>query len=305
MTPEEVFRFHQDRGREYLAYAYPDDPAIYPTGARRTEAAASALHAELQRFAASAVDIGCGRGDLCFLLAAAGTTVTGVDFSETMLSEARGRLAQLPAEVRGRVSLVHADKFQHGIAEQSVDAVAAIGVLETEATDDALFAEARRLLRPGGVFVVSCRNRLFNLASVNRHTRAELNAGTLGDLLAEAEQLIAASTPERTAAALNGLGAAMAAAAAPPRGEMTAAAPPAVRIGETRQHTPNQLTRSAHTKGFRGGSFIGVHPHPLPPFLETLAPEAYNRVAAAAEAFQREPMALLWCSAFVGAFTKA
>lgn len=304
MKPEDVLRFHQDRGREYLAYAYPDSAAIYPTGARRTEAAAAALQAELQIVANRAVDIGCGRGDLCFLLAAAGTTVTGVDFSEIMLAEARARLASLPAGVRARVSLTHADMYRNGIAGGSVDAVAAIGVLETEPSDAMLFAEARRLLRPGGVFVVSCRNRLFNLVSVNRHTRGELDAGTLGELLAETEELLAASSAPSTAAALAGFGERLRDGAALPRGDAIAAAPPAVRIGETRQHTPGQLKRFAHANGFHGGTAIGVHPHPLPPVLESLAPEAYNRIAAAAEAFQHEPIGLVWSSAFVAAFTR-
>ncbi len=304
MTPEDVLRFHQDRGREYLAYAYPDSAAIYPTGARRTEAAAAALQGELGAAAGNAIDLGCGRGDLCCLLAAVGTTVAGIDFSETMLAEARTRLASLPADARARVSLIHADIYGNGVNDGSVDAVAAIGVLETEPSDAALFAEARRMLRAGGVFVVSCRNRLFNLVSVNRHTRAELDAGTLGDLLAEAEELLQASSPTTTAGALTGFADRMREAAALPRGESIAAAPAAVRIGETRQHTPVQLKRFAHGNGFHGGTFIGVHPHPLPPVMEAMEPAAYNRIAAAAEAFQHEPMGLVWSSAFVAAFTK-
>jgi SAM-dependent methyltransferase len=187
----------------------------------------------------------------------------------------------------------------------SCDAVAALGVIETEPADDRLFAEAHRLLEPGGVFAVSCRNRLFNLVSINRHTRRELEGGGLGDLLAEAERWLAGADPARTTAALAEFAKGMHEAPQDPLGEPDRPAPPAVRIGETRQHTPEGLARSAQANGFRTGTFIGVHPHLLPPALEPLAPELYNRVAAVAEAFQREPIGLLWSSAFVGAFIKA
>ena len=43
----------------------------------------------------------------------------------------------------------------------------AMGLIEYLPDDDGLFAEAARLLRPGGRFAVSCRNRLYNLQSAN------------------------------------------------------------------------------------------------------------------------------------------
>lgn len=305
MTPEEVLRFHQQLGREYLAYAYPDSAAVYPTGARRTEAAGAAIHATLGRAPRRAVDIGCGRGDLCFLLGAAGADVTGIDFADTMIAEARTRAQSLPADVSGRLSFSCVDMFDNGLPGASCDAVAALGVIETEPSDDRLFAEAHRLLEPGGVFTVSCRNRLFNLVSINRHTRRELDGGGLGELLAEAERWLSGADSARTTAALEEFAKALHHVPQDPRGEPDRAAPPAVRIGETRQHTPEGLARSAQAGGFRVGVFIGVHPHPLPPALEPLAPELYNRIATVAEAFQREPIGLLWSSAFVGAFIKA
>ena len=305
MKREDVLRFHEQLGADYLAYAYAESAAIYPTGQRRTEAAAAAIHAELGHAPQHAVDLGSGAGNLCFLLAASGAKVVGVDFADTMVTAAESRLARLSAEVRTRVSFIRADIFDNSIPSESADAVAAIGVIETEPEDGRLFAEARRMLKPGGVFAVSCRNRLFNLVSVNRHTVRELDSGGLADLLAEAERHLSRSDPERTSTALSAFAGEFA-EAAPRRGtEGTSPPAAAVRIGETRQHTPDTLTSSARAAGFRGGTFIGVHPHPLPPALESLAPELYNRVAAAAEAFEREPLGLLWSSAFVAAFTKA
>ncbi|MBY0493500.1 MAG: class I SAM-dependent methyltransferase [Cyanobacteria bacterium] len=305
MKAEDVLRFHQQLGAEYLAYAYPESSAVYPTGQRRTTCAAAAIHAELGRAPQSAVDLGSGAGDLCFLLASSGATVVGVDFADTMIAAAEKRLQALPAEIRARVTFSRADIFQNSIPSGSVDAVSALGVIETEPEDGRLFAEAKRMLKPGGVFAVSCRNRLFNVMSVNRHTRRELQGGGLDDLLAEAERLMARSDARKTEAALAELVRALAASSATNAAAPPVPAPAPISIGETRQHTPESLAKSAGANGFTGGTFIGVHPHPFPPALEALAPELYNRVAAAAEGFEREPLGLLWSSAFVAAFTKA
>ncbi|HEX6162995.1 MAG TPA: class I SAM-dependent methyltransferase [Vicinamibacterales bacterium] len=305
MKPEDVRRFHQQLGSEYLAYAYPESSAVYPGGQRRTAAAAAAIHAEFGRAPQRAVDLGSGAGDLCFLLAAGGASVIGVDFADTMIASARGRLQQLPPEIQGRVSFACVDVFENAIPDASVDAVAALGVIETEPGDARLFAEASRLLQPGGVFAVSCRNRLFNAVSANRHTRRELQSGGLDQLLAEAERHLARSSAASTGPAIAEFIAKLQTVSASGGSAMAAPPPAPVSIGETRQHTPDGLAQSARAHGFTGGTFIGVHPHPLPPVLEALAPELYNRLAGAAEAFEREPLGLLWSSAFVAAFTKA
>jgi ubiquinone/menaquinone biosynthesis C-methylase UbiE len=305
MKPDDVRRFHQQLGPEYLAYAYPQSSAVYPGGQRRTAAAAAAIHAELGRPPRRAVDLGAGAGDLCFLLAAGGASVVGVDFADTMIAAARTRLQRLPADIQARVSFVCADVYDNHTADQSVDAVAALGVIETEADDGRLFEAAMRMLEPGGVFAVSCRNRLFNAVSMNRHTRRELQSGGLDALLAEVERLLSGSNAAGTSAAVSSFMSALDAMTTATASTGEAPAPPPVSIGETRQHTPDALTQSARAHGFQGGTFIGVHPHPLPPVLEALAPELYNRIASAAEAFEREPLGLVWSSAFVAAFTKA
>src|SRR5436190_14143088 len=112
MKPEDVRRFHQQLGPEYLAYAYPESSAIYPGGQRRTAAAAAAIHAELGRAPERAVGLGSGGGDLCFLLAAGGATVVGVVSADTLFAGARERLQKLPAQIQSRVSFSCADVFE-------------------------------------------------------------------------------------------------------------------------------------------------------------------------------------------------
>ena len=48
-----------------------------------------------------------------------------------------------------------------------------------------------------------------------------------------------------------------------------------------------------------------LHPHPLPPALEPLAPRVYNRLALAWQRpLERSPVGLAFCTAFVAAFER-
>ena len=65
-----------------------------------------------------------------------------------------------------------------------------------------------------------------------------------------------------------------------------------------------ELATSAREAGFRDPGFVGIHPHPFPPAVEPRAPRFYNQLARVFEALEREPLALVWSSAFLGVFTR-
>jgi len=96
------------------------------------------------------LDLGCGTGRHALWLAEAGATVTAVDFSEGMLTEARRKPGA------GAIRLVAHDlarplPFPAG----SFDLVVSGLVLEHLADLDLFFGEARRVLKPGGRAVIS------------------------------------------------------------------------------------------------------------------------------------------------------
>jgi ubiquinone/menaquinone biosynthesis C-methylase UbiE len=118
------------------------------------------------------VEIGCGDGNLALALDRAGlrpARYVGLDILEPRLAVARERIPW------GEFRREAADAVSEPAA--SVDAVAAMTLLSSlpQAMRAGVYAEVRRLLRPGGVFVVydlrypSPRNR-----SVARVTLAEL-----------------------------------------------------------------------------------------------------------------------------------
>jgi malonyl-CoA O-methyltransferase len=98
----------------------------------------------------SVLDLGCGTGRHSVWLSAAGATVTALDFSAGMLSQAR-----LKPEVVGVRFVVHDLLRPLPLASGSFDALVSGLVVEHLSNLGAFFAEARRVLRPDGRAVVS------------------------------------------------------------------------------------------------------------------------------------------------------
>jgi ubiquinone/menaquinone biosynthesis C-methylase UbiE len=120
------------------------------------DAAESALVARFLPAGGSVLDLGCGNGRVALALAARGFQVEGLDISPSMIEEARAAATAAGVDARFRVG--DAVKLPH--EENELDAVVfacnGIGHL----TRDGKFAcliELQRVLRPGGVALLSLR----------------------------------------------------------------------------------------------------------------------------------------------------
>lgn len=103
------------------------------------------------------LDLGCGTGRHSLWLAAAGASVTAVDFSEGMLAEAQRK----PGAAAIRF-LVH-DLHQPLPFSAEFELVVSGLVLEHLRDLHAFFAEARRVLRPNGRAVISAMHPAMSL----------------------------------------------------------------------------------------------------------------------------------------------
>jgi malonyl-CoA O-methyltransferase len=111
------------------------------------------------------LDLGCGTGRHALWLAAAGATVTAVDFSDGMLAEARRKPG---AE---SIRFVAHDLHQPLPFAAEFDLVVSGLVLEHLRELDHFFTEARRVLKPGGRAVISAMHpALFLRGSQARFT---------------------------------------------------------------------------------------------------------------------------------------
>ena len=106
------------------------------------------------REASPALELGCGTGRLIIPIARTGADITGVDFSASMLAQARRRAMRLPAAkrpalVRGDIRALPFRSRRFGLV------MASYGMLQSLLNDDDLdrgLAEAARVLKPGGRF---------------------------------------------------------------------------------------------------------------------------------------------------------
>ena len=89
------------------------------------------------------LDLGCGDGQLTERIAASGASVVGLDTSPQMAAAARARGIQVEEGSAEAMPFL----------EQSFDAVFSNAALHWVRGQDAMLAEVRRVLKPGGRFV--------------------------------------------------------------------------------------------------------------------------------------------------------
>jgi GT2 family glycosyltransferase/SAM-dependent methyltransferase len=99
------------------------------------------------------LDIACGEGYGSNLLATTAQSVIGVDISDKAIDHARAKY------VRDNLSFKTGSCLQIPMEDKSVDAVVCLETLEHVREQARLLSELRRVLRPGGLLVISTPNR--------------------------------------------------------------------------------------------------------------------------------------------------
>ncbi len=100
-----------------------------------------------------ALDLCCGTGDLAFALARAGAEVTGLDFSEPMLTMALGRRTRDRCQTRNPEFVV-GDAGKTSFPEATFDIVTVGYGLRNLASWEAGLTEMARVAKPGGRLLV-------------------------------------------------------------------------------------------------------------------------------------------------------
>lgn len=180
-----TLEYFREKAGEWRQRAEADRSRRVSTIGQRNDHAIDLARSEPNRFHTS-LDLGCGSGELVFALAEQGLDAMGVDFSDRMIELARDKAQRLGVAERCRFEVGSVMDYDHVGAR--IDLVTAFGFIEYLRPEQLplFFARCRQWLAPGGVLQVGSRNRLFNLASLNGFTAAELGAGTALELLREA-----------------------------------------------------------------------------------------------------------------------
>jgi 2-polyprenyl-3-methyl-5-hydroxy-6-metoxy-1,4-benzoquinol methylase len=305
-----VEKYFSEDCKAWITASYESDGYTFPTALSRVGKTISILTEQFPDADADIVDLGCGGGQLCLKLAEMGHRVTGIEESEAMLCEALKARATMPETVQSRVRFVQDNLLENRFESCAFDAVTALGVIGYLASDEILFKEAARLLRPNGIFVVSCRNRLFNMISISDYTAREIEQGTAQELITEIRELFQ-QIPEQDA--MNFLtslasiaNAFLSDTASRPKDEKVKPEVKFTTSVEARQHTPKGLLASATACGFQDEGFYGVHPHLLMASVNRLLPpDMFNILSSSLEALDHLSVSLIWSSVFIGVFRKS
>jgi len=222
------------------------------------------------------LDVGCGVGDLACELARGGADVLGIDFAEDMISLAQDRVKK---EKLSGVKFVTADFFDLGFGLAEYDLIAANGFIEyiSYKQRDFFLETAHRILTPGGSLVISSRNRLFNVFSMNVYTEQEIRAGVADSLLREAVVLAGGGS----AADLVNF------TAAPLQDQSMLHEHTGIGVGTRYQYTPAQLVQVLAVHGFRTENMSPIHIHGAVPAFKKRHPKVHVRVA---EEFHRHAL---------------
>ncbi|NQU95477.1 MAG: class I SAM-dependent methyltransferase [Candidatus Omnitrophica bacterium] len=311
MAKSVVKKYFEENAESWVADGYGDDGYTYPVGHHRTRIVLKVLSGLGNSL--KVVDLGCGGGQLSCALAESGHTVVGIDQSDKMVNIAQKNRSTLPAKLQKRINIIRCPIESNNLKEHSFDAVTAMGLIGYLRDDNILFKIAHRLLKPNGIFLVSCRNRLFNMVSITPKTKREIRSKTAMPLISELESLyktvskkdadelvqrfkhITASLPNKTMyGKMDMLSPAEKLNANPYRTQV-----------EARQHTPKNLLRTAMKFGFSNKAYYGVHPHIIaPPANRLLPPGIFNKISNCLEALEHLPVSLIWSSVFIGVFKK-
>jgi ubiquinone/menaquinone biosynthesis C-methylase UbiE len=289
----------------YLDRYYTDRSGHYPNLQLREEIILQAVR-DMVAPEALMLDAGCGSGHLLHKLAQMDYRLQGMDIAPNMVATTGELLATLPPELAARGQVRQGDIEALPFSDNSFDAAVASGVFEYLTQDAQALIELARVLKPGGLALISFRNRGFNAYSANQYTREEARAGGLEEILTGFQEAMASdSTRIKTRVEIFRQSL-----------SRTLASPPASRTEEAgtskgwekgmprRQHTPAQVEREASRAGLRLEQTFFFHFHPFPPQFRDVMPDLYDALGLALENFNDTALGWLMASGFVSLLRK-
>lgn len=311
MRKSTVKKYFNENSRFWISHSYDRLPYTYPTALDRLEKTLRIVSAFFPKGQKKVVDLGCGGGNVSVELARKGHYVTSVDISETMIANAQNHAKKhLSKKKYSNICFIKQNILETNLPAGTYDIVVSLGVIGYLPNDDGFFKEAHRLLKPKGILIFSCRNRLFNMVSFSTNTINEIQSGSAQELVTEIIELSKEKIPQPLARQflkqLSNASKKLYAKRLPktlsskPQGneKLTFSVVP-------RQHKPSEITKTATSFGFQKEFFLGVHPHPLVPNANALFPPyVFNTLAESMIPLSACPISLVWSSVFMGVFRK-
>lgn len=135
------------------------------------------------------LDLGCGTGRLCLHFAAKGYDCVGVDLSDEMLAQARELTTGINPVARitlAKVNIVERIELPDAVFDYAACLFSTLGMVRGATHRAKVVANAFRLLKPGGRFVLHAHNRFFRGLGwkrvMSQRLKALLGSATAGDV---------------------------------------------------------------------------------------------------------------------------
>ena len=297
----DVENYFNLKARQWVDDAYRDDTGLIPLGMQRINQVCDILNKQYPAASLTICDLGCGGGDLCRKLSELGHSVTGVDRSAGMLSISRSDNNKHSVNF---VECAIEDSADH-LPSHRYDVVTCMGVMYYLDDEDVFFQVAKKLLKPGGRLILTCRNRLFNFFPGSKKTYEEVDAEDLKSIIQEINSL---NQPIETESLQNSLelmgrySADVVLNSLPIIGveQQSKTSRLVADIVEGRQHTPQQIKDTASGHGYTVDGFYGVQPHfMLAGNADVRANQIFKKMSEALLPLSAHPASLLWSSHFM------
>ncbi|MGE4348924.1 MAG: class I SAM-dependent methyltransferase [Candidatus Berkiella sp.] len=281
--------------QDWVSGAYTKENSI---GYTRARLASEAINKYKPSQKLTICDLGCGNGYFARMLAEQGHTVYGIEQSEEMLKmayssddSAEKKIEYKHADIRNALNLELPD----------FDVITSLGVMYYFETDNDIFSFVKKKLKPNGIYVTSCRNKLFNLFPGSSSNQAALNDSELANLFREVFSL--ANTLEVSSL--------LKFVEYFKNAELPALVQNEIRSNNVnsgektkellgRQHSPQDLARAAEAFGFIVDKIWAFQPHLFSArSADENAHQIQKQLSEGLMAFCELPIALIWSSHFL------
>lgn len=216
----------------------------------------------------SVLDVGSGTGDLVCGIAKQGVNAFGVDFAQEMIDISLKKKQEMQLEI---AHFECCSIFDCAFSEKEFDMISANGFIEYLSHDEmsVFFDIVQKLLAPQGSFIVSSRNRLFNIISMSPFTRVELMGTDVEALMNEAIALASnvdiAELPAINPASL--------------QEPDTKHVRTEVDVTTRFQYTPVQLMKMLNARDLKPVELFPIHIHGVPSTFKNKYPEVHASIS--------------------------
>jgi len=287
---------------EWVEQAHVSKGDNYPVGFHRNRIVKKIL--KNNKANGSVLDLACGGGNLCSALIKDGFDVTGIDSSREMIKIA----TEFTKKYKNKPSFMQGDVTNLNL-KKKFDIITAMGIIGYLENPNVLLDTVFKHLKPGGIFILSTRNKLFNYFPTSLYNAKEENQQEIRLMYEEMKTLCKPILKKNLLELIH----AFKDISLPKSSNYLNAIKEPVQQRQKqitfhesiKQHSPKEIRTIGEENNFQFVSQHGVHPHMLPPLLNNMLPPGlFNEISSSLDCLEDLEVSLIWSSVIMTVFRK-